>query len=223
MDRWTNNPTIATYDRIAAHYAATNVEGVLDDRLVRFTEAVAGGVPPGRFRILDAGCGPGQDSQWFHARGFQVVGVDLSAGMLAEARKRAPEVAFEQADLRHLAFPDGSFDGIWCCASLLHLPRADVPGVVRAFRRILRQGYLYVLGLMAGEGETVIDGQYGPDTPRLFTFFQRTEFELYLEQASFQIVDSVEQPWPNGTWPRLWILARTRSDAALTGPSAQSI
>src|SRR5579859_6216102 len=137
MDLWANNRTIATYDKIAAQYAATNVEGVPDDRLNRFAEIVTGGAPTSQFRILDAGCGAGQDSPWFHARGFQVVGVDLSAGMLAEARKRAPEVAFQQADLRQLDFSNGSFDGIWSCASLLHLPRANVPGVLRDFRRIL--------------------------------------------------------------------------------------
>jgi len=143
MDDGTNNPTIATYDRIAAQYAAKSLDTSPERwqshqaQLTRFAEAVAGRAPPRRFRILDAGCGPGLDCQWFHERGFSAIGLDLSAGMLAEARTRVSGVPFCQADLRHIGFREGAFDGIWCNASLLHLPRADVPNVLRDFRRIL--------------------------------------------------------------------------------------
>src|SRR4051794_253905 len=110
--------TIETYDRIAAEFARRHMTANVGEELNAFAAAIVGRAPPGLFRILDAGCGPGRDSKWFHERGFQTVGVDLSTGMLAEARRRAPGVDFRQSDLRSLAFPDGYFDGIWCCASL---------------------------------------------------------------------------------------------------------
>lgn len=62
---------------------------------------------------------------------------------------------------------------------------------------------------MAGTGDTVIDGRYGPNTPRVFTYFQRDELEIALERAGFWIADTLETPWPGGTWPWLGILART--------------
>src|SRR5215472_9799719 len=113
MDLWTNNPTIATYDRIAPQYAARVIPGLMDPDLSRFAQVVAGEAPARHFRILDAGCGAGHECKWFRERGFRVVGMDLSAGMLAEARRQAPEVGLCQADLRHLSCCDSSFDGIW--------------------------------------------------------------------------------------------------------------
>jgi len=78
--------TVATYDRVAGAYVRLNGDPrILADARERFATAIAGAAPPEHYRILDAGCGPGRDSKWFAERGFQVVGVDLSAGMLAEA------------------------------------------------------------------------------------------------------------------------------------------
>ena len=216
-----DNPTIATYDRVAGAFAErTFYTTDLTDRCVAFAEGIVGQAPAERFRILDAGCGPGRDSKWLHARGFQVIGVDLSTGMLAEARRRVPGVDFRQADLRQLKFPDAYFDGIWCCASLLHVPRADVPGVLRSFRRLLGHGYLF-LSVKLGQGEEVDESTYGPDNPRFFTYFSRHEIELYLERAGFE----VRQVWDSRstsaqTHPFLNILAQTALRTPLLGAIA---
>jgi SAM-dependent methyltransferase len=216
-----DDPTIATYDRVAGEFAARNF-GItdLDGRCEAFARAIAGKVPAERFRILDAGCGPGRDSKWFHERGFQVIGVDLSAGMLAEARRRVPDVEFRQADLRQLDFPDGSFDGIWCCASLLHLPRADVPWVLASFRRLLDHGYLY-LAVKAGHGDEVEERVYGPGNSRHFTYFNRHELELYLERAGFEVRQVWEgEPTPTARHGWLSILAQTDLRTPLLGATA---
>lgn len=216
-----DNPTIATYDRIAGRYAERNVDRTgLADRYARFADAIVGQAPPERFRVLDAGCGPGHDSKWFHARGFQVIGVDLSTGMLAEARRRAPGVDFRQADLRRLDFPDAYFDGIWCCASLLHVPRADVPAVLANLRRMLGHGYLY-LQIKLGQGEEVEEAAYGPGNARFYTYFSRPEVELYLERAGFE----VRQVWENSitselTHPFVSFLAQTQLQTPLLGAIA---
>ncbi|MGH2459553.1 MAG: methyltransferase domain-containing protein [Chloroflexota bacterium] len=217
----TDNPTIATYDRIAGRYAERNVDrSWLADRYTSFSEAIVARAPTHRFRILDAGCGPGWDSRWFHERGFQVIGVDLSTGMLTEARHRAPDVDFHQADLRRLDFPDAYFDGIWCCASLLHLPRADAPTVLVNFRRMLGHGYLY-LSVKLGQGEEVEEAAYGRGQPRAFTYYSRLEVELLLDRAGFE----VRQVWDNSATseqphPFLNFLAQTQLQTPLLGAIA---
>ncbi|HVC32336.1 MAG TPA: NUDIX domain-containing protein [Chloroflexota bacterium] len=216
----TDNPTIATYDRVAGEYAARNFGMTRDDRSLRFAKAISQQAPPERFRVLDAGCGPGRDSKWFHERGFQVTGVDLSAGMLVEARRRAPGVDFHQADLRKLDFPAGSFDGVWCCASLLHVPRADVPGVLASFRLLLDHGYLY-LAVKAGQGEEVEERGYGPGNPRFFTYFTRHEIELSVERAGFEVREVWEDgPTPNARNGWVAILAQTGLRQPLLGAMA---
>lgn len=215
-----DNPTIATYDRVAAEFARRNFSHIHADHLERFARAIDGSAPAERFRILDAGCGPGRDSKWFREHGFQVIGVDLSAGMLAEARRRVPDVEFRQADLRSLDFPDGHFDGIWCCASLLHLPRHDVPVVLASFRRLLDHGFLYV-AVKAGQGEEVEERGYGAGNPRSFTYFTRHELELYVERAGFevrQVWESDPTPTARNGW--LQILAQTALRQPLLGAVA---
>jgi len=216
-----DDPTIATYDRIASTFAERTFDTIspeLAERRAAFARAIVERAPPNRFRILDAGCGPGRDSKWFHEQGFQVIGVDLSEGMLAEARRRVPGVDFQRADLRHLDFPPSSFDGIWCCAALLHLSRSEVPDVLASFRRLLGHGYLG-LTVKLGEGEEITDGTDGPGTPRRITYFGRYELELYLERAGFEVravaVEQMGTQDPQHPW--LGILAQTTLFTPLAG------
>jgi 8-oxo-dGTP pyrophosphatase MutT (NUDIX family) len=215
------DPTNLTYDRIARQYADKWFDDPTLDRAKEiFAERIAGNAPPERFRILDAGCGPGQASKWFHDRGFQVVGVDRSAGMLDEARRRVPGVEFRQADLRHLDFPDGSFDGIWCSAALLHLPRTDVPTVLKTFNRLLGHGYLW-LSVKGGDGDEIVAGEFGPGNPRRFTYFSRCEIELSIERAGFEIHDLTEtDPTGGSSRPWLSVLAQTALHSPLLGAVA---
>src|SRR5687768_2044435 len=80
-------------------------------------------VPSGG-RILDAGCGPGRDSKRFLDRGYDVVSFDAADRMveLATARtgRRALLLRFQDINFSH------EFDGIWACASLLHVPFTDL-------------------------------------------------------------------------------------------------
>jgi|AntDeeMetagen134_2_1112570.scaffolds.fasta_scaffold01920_6 ubiquinone/menaquinone biosynthesis C-methylase UbiE len=87
-------------------------------------------------RILDVGCGPGSDVATFADRGYDVTGFDLTASFLADARDRV-DAPLVRGDMRSLPFRDRNFDCVWACASLLHVPREDVPGTLREFRRVL--------------------------------------------------------------------------------------
>jgi SAM-dependent methyltransferase len=91
--------------------------------------------------VLDYGCGHGMAAVVLARRGAVVTGFDLSAGYVAEARRRAAanEVAaeFRQADAESLPFADGSFDAVWGCAILHHL---DLGRAGAELRRVLRPG-----------------------------------------------------------------------------------
>lgn len=109
----------------------------------RFVTALpAGGV------VVDAGCGPGLDLETFRSAGLRALGVDASAGMVVRARQRAPAVV---GDLRRLPVRAASLDGLWASASLLHVPRAQVPRAFAAWARALRPGG--VLGLITALGD----------------------------------------------------------------------
>ncbi len=74
-------------------------------------------------RLLDLGCGGGQDAGNLRQRGYRVVGLDRTNALLSAGRRRDPSLPLVLADLRQPPFQDMSFDGLWAAASLMHLPK----------------------------------------------------------------------------------------------------
>ena len=93
--------------------------------------------------ILDAGCGPGRDAKAFAEAGFRVTAFDASAEL---ARLASAYCGFRVAVRRFEDVDEvAQFDGIWCCASLLHAPLAAMPDNLARLWNVLRPGgTLYV-------------------------------------------------------------------------------
>lgn len=92
--------------------------------------------------ILDAGCGSGRDALAFSQKGYQVVAFDASRKMVDATRKRAG-VPVYQMTFQDAQF-DKVFDGIWACASLLHVPRDRLSNILERFSSFLvPTGILY--------------------------------------------------------------------------------
>lgn len=101
-------------------------------------------------RILDAGCGDGRDCKVFADRGFKVTGIDLTPEFLELASQKVPTGNFYYMDMRNLSFEDNYFDGVWSCASVVHMDRQGVAQFLNEARRVLKpNGVLY---LAAKEG-----------------------------------------------------------------------
>jgi SAM-dependent methyltransferase len=90
-------------------------------------------------RVLNADCGRGRYAAWLSERGTEVVAVDASAGMVAEARERLPdEVAVCRGDLRALPVATDGFDAVVSGLALHYL--TDWRPVAREFAGVLRPG-----------------------------------------------------------------------------------
>lgn len=89
-------------------------------------------------KILDLGCGVGQDSKYFFSKGYSVIGIDFSEEMLKIA-KSGSDIDFILQDMRNLQFEDGSFDGVWASSSLFtHLEKDERREVLQKISRILK-------------------------------------------------------------------------------------
>jgi len=90
-------------------------------------------------RVLDLGCGPA--SLWEHWSQLpapaRVVGVDISPGMIEQARASHPEGEFHVARAHALPFPDGSFDLVVASAVRQHIPGEHLPGALAEITRVL--------------------------------------------------------------------------------------
>ncbi len=97
-----------------------------------------------RGRTLDAACGTGAVTQQLLERGHDVVGVDVSEGMLARARRAAPGARLLAGDLSDLPLADGQVDHVVCSLALTHL--SDLRPFFGEAARVMRPGgHLLVL------------------------------------------------------------------------------
>jgi SAM-dependent methyltransferase len=175
--------TSATYDQIATDYAARS-PGAAPDTLATIRQRFAALLAPGA-RVLDVGCGPGWEAARLRALGLRAYGLDRSRGMLAEARAWGAPLLL--GDMRALPLPDGALDGLWVCASFLHIPKRDGPAVLREFRRALRPGGALYIGVKEGAGERWIEHSAGRQ--RFFVFYQPDELDTLLAAHGFTVAE----------------------------------
>lgn len=156
------------YDEYAEKYANFTLNVDLTELYQRFLKYI-----PPNVRILDAGSGSGRDTLAFLARGYDVDAFDSSSS-LCELSTRLTGVKTRL--LRFQDFEDvEKYDGIWACASLLHVPEKELSDVVNRLLRSLKpDGALYV-SFKHGIGERIAsDGRFYTDMNalRLKTLFK---------------------------------------------------
>ena len=112
---------------------------------------------PKHGHILDAGCGSARDAMYFKQQDFTVSAFDASpelAKLASNYLQQAVEVkTFQQLNCTN------KYDGIWCCASLLHVPKVELPQVFLKLQNALKpNGVLYV-SFKYGTQERVHNGR----------------------------------------------------------------
>lgn len=192
----TTSQTRATYDRVADRFAEVNAE--MPPELAAAASSFLGHLKPGA-RILDLGCGAGRDMAWHEVQGVTVIGADLSAGMLAQARCQA-QGGLVQMDMRRLAFPSGCFQGVWCNASLLHLPKSEAPGALVEIRRVLAADGVLFLSVQEGSGEMWEEQSYGELAPRFFARYRPEEMMMLLKGGGFALIEHTSTPGRSRCW-----------------------
>ena len=150
----------AAYDIVSDLYASRlpdlRAEAPLDLAMLdAFLEAVGSDAA-----VLDAGCGTGRLSRHLAARGIRVSGIDLSPGMIAEARRSTPGVAFSVASLDRLPFEADAFSGVMLWYSTIHTPRSGQAAIYREAARVLRPGGHLLVGFQYGTGERDLSARY---------------------------------------------------------------
>ncbi len=201
------------YDAIAPHYdarySANSLEGVAG--LLRRLAAEVGG---GRGRSLEVGCGTGHWLSVLEADARQVFGLDLSAGMLGQARRQAPGAALAPGQAGELPFAAGSFDLVLCVNALHHFPNPRA-FIVEA-RRLLRPG-----GALVNVG---MDPQAGRDRWYVYDYFPGTlETDLRRFPSAGTLVDWVKAAgFERATWLTAEHIANVqRGRAVLDDPFLQ--
>ena len=101
-------------------------------------------------RVIDAGCGPGQWTNFLTELGLSARGVDLVPEFIERARREYPTVPFEVGDLDNLGCDTGTVGGILSWYSLIHHEPATIRIPLTEFRRALSPGGTLLIGFLEG-------------------------------------------------------------------------
>ena len=167
------NTTIPYYNAHAAAYAESADAADMRELRERFLKYLK----PGQ-KILDAGCGSGRDALAFLEAGYEAEAFDASE----ELCKIASEKTGLKVSCRRFEELDGEaeFDGIWACASLLHVERDDLPDVLKRLRKLLKPNGVLYASFKLGSGSRTKDG-------RTFLDLNEEECRGFLKSAGFFI------------------------------------
>ena len=161
--------TQTAYDTVAADYERL-LRSALDtmplDRamLAAFAETVRADPALSARPVADLGCGPGQVTAHLRSLGLATAfGIDLSAEMVAVARKAHPDIRFEQGSMTGLDLTDGVLGGALAWYSTVHTPPELLPKVFTEIHRVLAPGGPLLLAFKAGDRLNHLKHAYGHD------------------------------------------------------------
>lgn len=194
----TSDKTLQFYADNAATYAE-HARAPTGEPLNRFLAALPIGA-----RILELGCGNGRDAAHMLSLGYDVDPTDGTPELTLEAEKRLGRpvriLRFEQLDAT------ADYDGVWACASLLHVPDKSLPDILRRIHRALRPGGSFTASYKAGDGEghDGFDRYYNYPSPERLTEAYRDAgwLDLRLETKMGSGYDALPTRW-------LWMTARS--------------
>ena len=150
------NSTLEYYDHNAEQFFKTTADVDFTDTQDRFLRYLA----PGS-RILDLGCGSGRDARYFLEKGYQVDATDGSAEIcrLASEYTGIPvkQMLFSELDATE------EYDGIWACASILHLPEEELRDVMHRIGTALKEDGIFYTSFKYGDFAGERNGRYFRD------------------------------------------------------------
>ncbi len=186
--------TINYYNNNAKEFADRTVNTDMGICQGRFTALLDKGAC-----ILDAGCGSGRDSKFFASQGFNVTAIDGSSEMCLVASGytglKVECIRFDEMEFNN------RFDGIWACASLLHIGKNELPDILYRFNKALKPGGIMYASFKYGNKEEHRLGRFFSDynmdeVKKIFLGGGLFELEECFETEDFR-PEYKEKPWVN--------------------------
>lgn len=173
--------TLNYYNENAQSFASGTVSVEFTEMQDKFLQKLN----PGAY-ILDFGCGAGRDTKYFLDQGYLVEAIDGSEQLCQIASKytgiKVRQMLFQELEVNE------KYDGIWACASILHLPKKELKEVLKKMLVALKPGGWIYTSFKYGEYEGMRNGRY-------FTDFTWSSFQRFIRDTESL---SIEESWVTG-------------------------
>ncbi len=193
--------TTGHYDRNAAAFWHGTRDHDVSQNIAALLRPIEGPPP---FALLDLGCGPGRDLATFTRMGHVAIGVEGAAALAAMAREHSGCEVWTQ-DLLALELPAQRFDGVFANAVLFHVPRQELPRVLRQLQDTLKPGGVLFTSNPRGNNEEGWQGE------RYGAYHDLDAWRRYVSAAGFAELEHyyrptglprAQQPWLATVWRR---------------------
>lgn len=135
--------------------------------------------------MLDIGCAGGRETAYLAEKGLDAKGCDISKSFVELARTAHPTCNFFVADMRQLD-EHTKYDGIWCNAAFLHVPKTDALDTLRGFQRVLNENGVLYISVMQGEFEGMRENKKMKWPERHFSEYLQEELDGIAYRAGFR-------------------------------------
>ncbi|MCP4922657.1 MAG: class I SAM-dependent methyltransferase [bacterium] len=187
------SPSIAYYDQNSDSFFDRTVNFNMAPIYEKFLPLV-----PEKGHILDAGCGIGRDAKYFKKQEYKVTLFDASNGMVEKAEKYVGQNVLKLR-LQDMEF-DKKFEGVWACASLLHVPHDEMRDVFERIHKALKPGGAFYASFKYGNTHVRVNERdfYSMDEEKskFYTNDLFSPIDLWTTNSNMDRVD----PIPEKTW-----------------------
>jgi SAM-dependent methyltransferase len=136
--------------------------------------------------LLELGAGAGKDSLFFQENGLSVKCIDLSPELVKICQQKGLDA--QVMDMANLSFPEESFDVVYTLNSLLHIPKEELPIVLKNIQMVLKPNGIFRLGVYGSENESEHIWEDDSYTPKRFFAFYSDEHLKQITSQYFELV-----------------------------------
>jgi SAM-dependent methyltransferase len=190
---------IKTYNATAESYAATRIDELSKKHLDRLLLKEFAGRNKDMGICADFGCGPGQTTKFLFDAGVKdIIGVDISPGMVKVARRIFPYIRFETGDLLALPYNGNYFASAVAFYAIVHFDYDQIAKAFQEINRVLKKGAHFLFSFHVGDETVHFDKANDIDVDIDLHFLQTNRILELLRDNKFRIIDTIERlPYPD--------------------------
>jgi SAM-dependent methyltransferase len=190
---------IKTYNATAESYAATRIDELSRKPLDRLLLNEFARLNKDLGTCADFGCGPGQTTKFlFDAGVTNIIGVDISPGMVKVAREIFPYIKFDTGDLLALPYDANHFASAVAFYAIVHFDYEQIDNAFKEINRVLKKDAHFLFSFHVGDETVHFDKANDIDVDIDLHFLQTDRILELLRDNNFRIIDTIERlPYPD--------------------------